>query len=922
MSRTGRLFLIDGMSVIYRAYHAIRHLSTRAGLPTNATYGFITALRKVIAEQKPDYLGVALEGGPTLRQAGFAQYKAHRKPMPEELALQLPYVERVCAALRVPVIRHPGYEADDVIGTLATKAAARGLSCVIVTIDKDMFQLISDQILVLDPRHDVFMDAQAVEAKMGVPPNKIIDWLALAGDASDNVPGAPGIGDKGARELVAQFGNVEACLARYAEVQRKTYRESLRDNVELIRQCHQLVTIPTDLPIELDLDQLRLSAPDLGAIQALYTELEFHSLLKEIAMSRSALVPPAAASGSDIPSSMEGSKESPGAGSAQGSPRDEVKAPPASELSDRSATSADYREIQASVEIDELLQRIRQQGRVAISFARGPRVGFAFSSGVDRAAFLALPEPASSPSPVLAAVQSILSDSTVTKIFYDSKEAHYRLSSLQNPPAVPCADVSLMAYLIDPNAASYRLSKLAYAYCDYPMRYSEESGNELDTDAQIRGTCEEADILGRLEALLKPKLSSAGLDKLYYEMELPLVAVLVNMEEAGVRVDAGQLNNLSRSLQTDLERLRLQIFEMAGIEFNLNSPKQLGEVLFEKLQLPFTRRTQKTKNYSTDSDALELLAETYELPRLILMYRQLAKLKSTYVDALPKLINEKTGRIHTSYRQTVAATGRLSSSDPNFQNLPVRTEMGRKIRAAVIPDPGCRLLSADYSQIELRVLAHFSQDPVLLQAFRLKEDIHERTAHEVFGLLAQTEPAECRRRAKTINFGIIYGQTAFGLSRELRISRSEAQRFIDAYFERYRGVKAWVESSLEAARRSGFVKTLFGRIRQLPGIQSKDSNLRSFAERMAINSPIQGTAADLIKMAMIDVQRVLQDRRLATRMILQVHDELVFEIPEAELTSVRSIVREKMEQVFSLDVPLVVDVRSGENWRDLQKEEG
>lgn len=866
MSENKRLFLIDGMSVIYRAFHAIRNLTTRSGLPTNAVYGFTTTLRKIITQDKPDYLGVAMEGeGPAVRQATFVQYKAHRKPMPDELIVQLPYIERVCAALRIPQLSYPGYEADDVIGTVARKAVDAGLDCVIVTIDKDLYQLVSDHILVLDPRKDVLMDAKAVEEKIGVPPSRIVEWLALAGDSSDNIPGAPGIGDKGARELIARFGTVEACLARYSEVQRKTYRESLRDNAALIRQCYELATIPTNLPIHLDLEALQLSEPDMELAKPLFTELEFNSLLKDIE--------------------------------------------PASHVGPR----GNYHAAGTTGEWEHLVSQLHAQPDVALALRSKPYLVVGLSAQAESGAFIEIPEAAGKGTLAMAALRELQQDPAVTKIYADLKEAHYTLRPFAASLGSPYEDVSLMAYLLDPNATNYRLSRLAFEYLNYTLP---DSPPEKVEPAQL---AEQADITGRLGAALRPKLKLAGLESLYRDMELPLIEVLIEMEETGVRMDTTMLAQLSRSLEQDLDRLTQKIYQTAGLEFNLNSPKQLGEVLFEKLQLPFARRTQKTKNYSTDSDTLEQLAESYELPRMILEYRQWAKLKSTYVDALPKLVRAETGRIHTCYRQTATATGRLSSSDPNFQNLPVRTELGRKIRAAVVPDPGCRLLSADYSQIELRILGHFSQDPVLVQAFRRSEDIHDRTAREVFGMQAQFDPAECRRRAKTINFGIIYGQTAFGLARELKIPRNEAQRFIDAYFERYKGVKAWLDSTLQSARETGVVKTLFGRIRQVPGIQSRDANTHGFAERMAVNSPIQGTAADLIKLAMIEVRRALRARQLTARLILQVHDELVFEVPERELDAVAAVVREKMEHVHTLLVPLVVDLRTGNNWRDLTR---
>ena len=898
MSTPERLFLIDGMSAVYRAYHAIRNLSTRAGFPTNALYGFTTTLRKISQQHKPDYLGVALEGeGPTLRQTQFEQYKAHRKPMPDELARQLPYVERICAALRIPIIRQTGYEADDVLGTLARKAADAGLVAVIVTIDKDLFQLVSDRIFVMDPRTDTIMDAQAVEEKMGVPPSRIIDWLALAGDASDNIPGAPGIGDKGARALIREFGSVDACLARYEEVARKTYREGLRDHADLIRQCRDLATIPTDLAIELDLRALRRSDPDMALAQPLFTELEFHSLLKEWTGAPTT-APAQGPTGTRL--LFQGMDEGP------------TPAPDP-------AASGDYQGVATADVFAQVTREIRQGRRVAVARPPAGLDGLGFSGGSGRGFFVSWPEDLAPRRDLEVAVQDLLGDDSVTKIFFDLKAARHALLPHGLLPASASADLALMAYLLDPQAVSYQPAKLAFDYLGYRAM---EPPDEAAGPAAVRAFMgEQADLIGRLEEHLAPELAAAGLEGLYRDIERPLVDVLFDMEQAGVRMDTTRLADLSGRLQQELDRLTQKIYAAAGLEFNINSPKQLGEVLFEKHRLPSTRRTQKTKNYATDSGTLEALAEAHELPQLVLEYRQVAKLKSTYVDALPRLVRPESGRIHTSFHQTVTATGRLSSSDPNFQNLPIRTEMGRMIRAAVVPEPGHQLLSVDYSQVELRILAHFSRDPVLLDAFRRGEDIHQRTAQEVFGLQAQMEPAECRRRAKTINFGVIYGQSAFGLARELKVPRYEAQRFIDAYFARYRGVNAWIDATLEAARQAGAVKTLFGRVRPVPDLHSKDANRRGFAERVAVNSPIQGTAADLMKMAMIEVWQALRTRHPGARIILQVHDELVLEVPEAELADVRALVREKMENVYPLLVPLQVDVRYGSNWRDLKKED-
>jgi len=872
-----RLYLIDGMSHIYRAYYApMQRLSTSKGLPTNAIFGFTTMLRKLIEEQKPDYIGVALDvEGPTVRHEMYESYKATRKPMPEDLVRQIPYILRVCEAFRVPMIGFSGYEADDVIGTLSRKAADQGLAAIIVTSDKDMFQLVSDHTLVLDPRKDnLLLDAAKVVEKMGVKPEQIADLLGLMGDTIDNIPGAPGVGEKGAKELIQTFGSIENCLKNWDKVKKKTYRESLRDNAELIRMSYDLATIRRDLPIDLDLDALVLSEPDGKAVFELFAELEFKSLVNEF---RGAL---------------------------------KVEAPSAEWLSGEAAS--------------DFLSSLGAQER--LYFALGFRRGI-FSRRVAEAVCVQ----GETGSPALVNLQDqpvrdvwarLMQNPAVAKICWDVKLAQLSQEGRDIHLAPRVEDPMLMAFLTASHIGDYSLRRWALDELRVALSEPVESDQALlpEQPREALGThlASEQDALRRLFALLSPRLEEMGLRKVYEEIELPLIPVLAEMERVGVKIDRAMLAEMSGKMEQELEQITQRIYAAAGTEFNINSTKQLAEILFEKLNLPSARKTRKTGGYSTDQAVLEELAVSYELPRLILDYRQIAKLKSTYVDALPGLIHPQTGRVHASFNQTGAATGRISSSDPNLQNIPIRTELGRLIRAAFVPDAGNVLISADYSQVELRVLAHLSGDPVLIEAFRRNQDIHTRTAEEVFGEAARQNPSEFRRRAKVINFGIIYGLSAFGLARQLGISREEGQAFIDAYFERYQGVRVWLDKTLEEARKTGRVRTLFGRVRPIPDILTRDYNARNFAERTALNSPIQGTAADIIKLAMIRIYRAFKNRGFSAKITIQVHDELVLEVPEAESEEVQNLVRHEMENAGALDVPLVVDLTAGKNWKDMK----
>ena len=896
------IFLIDAMSFIFRAYHAMarqRGMSTRSGVPTAATYVFVNMLRKLRDDFSPQYLAAVFDvAAPTFRdqQAGaitsvrrfdlktqtfqevaYHGYKANRSEMPAELAQQLPYIRRAIEAYRIPILEMPGYEADDVIGTLARKAVAEGHGVYVVSSDKDMLQLVNDHVCVLNPPKDnLICDAAKVEEILGVPPERVVDVMALRGDSIDNIPGAPGIGDKGSVELIRRFGSVESALDRAAEVEKKTYRESLLNNRENVLLSKKLVTIDNDVPVELDVRAMQaVAAPDVEALRTLFTELEFTSLLKELL--------------------------------------------PVVEISD-----AHYGEAKSAADIEAVLKAVSAGGVLAAAVAEPAGAEpEPEDEEVESVLPLAAPPPVDSHAPDLAIsaaagsavvvpsaskaatsrLYSALSDARLPKAIHDYKSAMHELESGDLSIRNVRHDPMLYSYLLDPTYSSHRLADVAL------RRFNVKASGSL---------AEAADLTGRLATALRREIEDAGLLKLYEDIDLPLLPVLARMEKAGVKIDQVALAEMSSRLEREIDAKAKEIYECCGTEFNISSPKQLGDVLFNRMNLPKPVKYGKGKMISTAVDVLENLALTHEAPKLVLEYRQLTKLKSTYVDALPALLNASTGRLHTTFSQTGTATGRLSSSNPNLQNIPIRTELGREIRAAFTAEPGNVLLSADYSQIELRLLAHYSQDPLLLDAYRRGDDIHTLTASQVFSVPPLMVTADHRRQAKVVNFGIVYGLSPFGLSQNLGIEPSDAKKFIDAYFDKYKGVRRFIDKTLDEARREQRVKTLFGRIRPIPDINSKNANLRGFAERTAVNTPLQGTAADLIKLAMIRIDAALRERKLASRMTLQVHDELVFEVPETEVDEMRTLVREHLEQVHSLSVPLLVEMGVGRNWRDLK----
>ncbi len=865
-----KVFLVDAMGFIFRAYFApMARLNSPAGVPTKVPYLFSNMLRKLQKEHAPDYLAVVFDTRePTFRDKLFDQYKAQRPPMPDDLAIQLPYVRRMCEAMRLPILEFDGFEADDVIGALAKQAAKKGLDVSIVTSDKDMMQLVGGNVRVLRPggapdKTDLIVDAAKVEEIMGVPPGKVADVMALMGDSIDNIPGAKGIGEKGAKELIRRFGSAEAALDRAKEVEGKRYREALENSRDAVKMSKKLAVIDTNAPVKLVLDDLRASEPDTEALRVIYAELGFTSLLRDLPAApaaKAALVPAIESVPLETPAAL----------------KKFLSAIP------RGAETAVWLTL---AEGDEEREEEGFGSQVlAVEISAKP--------GVSRTVTL------DAKGEMRAVLAEFLQDSARAKIVHDPK----LVELLAGPAAGIRHATMLYSYLLRPTTSKHGLD-------DVVLR------QESVTLTAAPG--ERAEHLQRLAPLLRKEVEAQGLADLYESIDLPLAPVLAAMERDGVRVDREALDAMSKVMELEIREREKLIWDLAGGEFNIGSPIQLAEVLFDKLGLTLGGR-RRGKPRSTAADVLEELALLHDLPRKVIEYRELTKLKSTYVDALPKLIHAETGRLHTSFCQTGTATGRLSSSDPNLQNIPVRSEMGRQIRAAFVASPGNTLLSADYSQIELRLLAHFSRDPVLVEAFRTGQDIHARTAEEVFGVGLMAQNAEHRRAAKAINFGIIYGQTPFGLAAQLSIDQKEASQFIAAYFARYRGVKDYLEASLAEARKTGMTRTMFGRTRPVPEITSTQFNLRNFAERTALNTPLQGTAADLIKMAMITIARQLAEQKFKTRMILQVHDELLFEAPHDELDRLHKLVKQGMESVHQLAVPLVVDVKAGPNWRDMK----
>jgi DNA polymerase-1 len=902
-----RLFLIDGYALIYRAFFAMiqRPLISTRGENTSATFGFTRFLLKVFQEYAPDYMGVVVDAGTSQRTERYPAYKATREKMPDELQTSMPRIRAIIEAFRLPIIALPDHEADDVIGALAVQAVQQGLEAVIVSGDKDFYQLIRPGIALLNPGRggtamvdEEWIDQDNAAERLGVPPRHVVDYLALIGDSSDNIPGARGIGPKTAVQLIEQYGGVESILAHAAEVSNKRTRESLMANVDDVRLSHELVTIRTDLSIELDLEQLRVREPDRERLRELFIDLEFTSLVRDFA-----------------PTEEETGREYP----------------------------RNYQTITDVTQIAPLVDRARRLGRIAIdveatgsSPVRSEPLGIALAFVPGEAYYLPFrhrssglgldaPEMQNLPPLDRAELQplvQLLEDETMHKIGHNLKHdllilgrAGVELRGLE-------FDTMIASYVLDPGRRDHDIDALALALFDMRTTTLEELCGkareriplaECPVERLTAYASEDVDVAMRLEQKFRPQLDQLALTRLYREIELPLIRVLAAMETNGIRIDVDFFQRYRNKLAQDLRLIQEEIFKLAGHEFNINSPPQLRTVLFDELKLPVGRRT-KT-GASTDAAVLEELAgQGHALPRLILEYRQIDKLKGTYADALPALLNPETGRIHSTFNQAVAATGRLSSSDPNLQNIPIRTELGVEIRKGFIPADGYLFLTADYSQIELRILAHMAQDPLFMEPFRTGIDVHKQTAAVVFGTDIDHVSPQMRNAAKTINFATVYGIGPFALSQKLGTSVAEARTFIDQYFKRFPGVRRYLDDQIEHARKHGFVETLSGRRRYIPEIHSTNYSMREFGARAATNAPVQGSAADIIKIAMINIQRTLDERSLGTRMLLQVHDELVFEAPAAEIEEASELVKTLMESAFPLAVPLQVATGVGRNW--------
>jgi DNA polymerase-1 len=884
-NRRSALYIIDGNSYIYRAYYAVRGLANSSGLPTNAVFGFANMLLKVIKEKSPDLLALVFDPkGPTRRHLEFKEYKAHRPPMPKDLVPQIPYIHKLVEAFRIPVFVREGQEADDVIATLALKAVKEGIDVTVVTGDKDILQLVGPHIQVYDTLKDKVYSRADVEERFGVPPDRVIEIMGLMGDAADNIPGIPGIGEKTAQTLIKKYGTIESVLAHAAEISKPKLRQSLLEFSHLARLSRELAILRADVLLDINYDNLKLKSPDNAALLRLLKELEFTTLLKYVT-------------------------QEPG-------------------------QEATYETILLETELQEVVKLLSSAEEfcfdtetTSIDPMQAELVGISFAMKPYHAYYLPLGhvypgvQQQITIEVALSLLKPVMENPGIKKIGQNIKYDLLVLGHYGIAVKGIAFDTMIASYLLNPGKPSHSLEAIALEYLNYKtMTYAEVAGSgkkqivfsAVDIATATRYSCEDADITLRVKQILASLLKEQNLAKLFHEMEMPLMEVLADMERIGVKINADFLKNMSVRLGNDIAGIEKIIYELAGEEFNINSPKQLADVLFVKLKLTPLKKT-KT-GFSTNVDVLEELATVHPLPAEILKYRTLAKLKSTYVDALPEMINPKTGRLHTTLNQTVTATGRLSSSEPNLQNIPIRTVVGREIRQAFIAERGSSLLSADYSQIELRVLAHMSEDRGLIGTFQTDEDVHTRTASEIFGLAPDEITAEMRRKAKAVNFGIIYGISAFGLAQDIGVSTAEAKRYIDSYFARYPQVREFITRTIEDAKTNGYVTTLFGRRRFIPELASSVVAVRNFGERMAVNTPIQGTAADLIKLAMINIQRRLRPEKIHSKMILQVHDELVFEVPDEELDFMKELAREEMEGVLKLAVPIKVDIGIGKNW--------
>ncbi len=878
------LYLIDGNSYVYRAFYAIKGLTNSKGFPTNAIYGFTTMLLKILREKKPDAIAVAFDSpAVTERHRIFEDYKAHRPETPSELVQQLPSIRKIISAFQINTFELAGYEADDIIGTLAKDAAASGNEVFIVTADKDMLQLVDEHIKIYDPIKDKVLDDAYVREKFGVGPERVTEFMALTGDATDNIPGIRGVGEKTARELLSSFDSLEDLLAHPEKIKREKLRQMVSENKDIVRLSRQLATIDIAVPVEADGKEFALKAPDWLALLSLFREFEFTTLMK--------LLP-----------------------SAQSTERKHEAITSLGKL----------REVLSGI-TDEIAIDTEATGRNPLTDSL---VGISICNDAERAFYIPVAHSDSLVGrcnqigirDVIGELLPIMQNAGISKIGHNLKYDLMLLGQNHVPVAGKLYDTMIAAYLLNPNKPNHSLDEISFEYLSKRKKSFMEvvkkraSFAEVPVEEATSYAAEDAALAYELKDLLFRKLDENKLFTVYNDIEMPLIEVLVDIEKAGIKIDAGLLKSLSREMSVEIDSIQKRIFFLAGEEFNINSPKQLSRVLFHSLGLSPSKKT-KT-GFSTGMDVLEELAGDHDLPGEVLNYRSLTKLRSTYLDTLPSQINPRTGRLHTSFNQTVTATGRLSSSDPNLQNIPIRGEWGKRIREAFIAEPGNVLLSADYSQVELRVLAHLSGDEGLIAAFNTDIDIHTQTASVLYGTSLAQVTAEMRRTAKTVNFGVIYGMSAFGLSEALNIDRRDAEKYIRQYFDRHPGVREYIQRILGEAKETGQVTTLFGRRRPVPELLSNNRNIQLQGERLAVNSPIQGTAADIIKIAMIRIWKTLRDRKSAAKMTLQVHDELLFEVPEAELEAVLETVRENMEGAVSLIVPLKVDIDYGKNWSE------
>ncbi|GJL79094.1 MAG: DNA polymerase [Nitrospinaceae bacterium] len=889
MSKKQTLYLIDGSSYIFRAFFGVRqNLSTSKGLPTNALYGFVTMLQKVVRDENPDYLVVAFDSKEkTFRHEMYPQYKANREVPPEDLVQQFPYFEPIVKAHKIHSIRIPGVEADDIIGTLARQGKEAGLSVVIVSGDKDMMQLIGPHVHMLDTMKNKQFGKKDVIEKFGVGPDRVIEVMGLMGDSSDNIPGVKGVGPKTAAELIQKYGSIENLYKHIEEIDKKKLKQKLETDKENALLSRQLVTIDTGVDMDGTLEDFKTAEPDTDALTQLFSELEFSSLIPK---------------GEKKPAKIQHAYETILSDAAFKKLLSDLKA---------------AKEFALDMETTSLHPVEAESVGISFSFKDGEACYIPLTHR-----YLGVPEQLDK-SMVFEKLKPILENPKIKKVGHNIKYDLIVLKSEGVHLQGIAFDTMLASYVLDPSRRGHSLDDLALELLGHKtITYKEVTGtgnkqigfDEVEVERATEYAAEDSDITWRLYGNLKPRMNDELLE-LFNNIEMPLLEVLAEMESNGVFLDKHHLAALSKKMNQEMQKCEINIYELAGEEFNINSPKQLSVILFEKLKLPVVKKT-KT-GYSTDVSVLEELASKHELPDKIYNYRQLQKLKSTYVDTLPKEIDRKTGRVHTSFNQTVAATGRLSSSDPNLQNIPIRTEMGQEIRKAFISEDGNLLMSSDYSQIELRILAHLSQDETLIKAFKKGEDIHSRTAAEIFGTTLEGVDKDARRMAKAVNFGIIYGLSAFGLSRQLKIAMNEARKFIDQYFALYPNIKTFIDHSIAQAREKGFTTTIMNRKRYLPDIHSKNKQVKQAAERIAINSPIQGSAADLIKVAMINLSEKMQQKKLQSKMILQVHDELLFECPPREKQEMHDLVKQEMEGVYQFSVPIVVDMGWGKNWNEV-----